>query len=87
MAPRKRVQSQTTGPAQAPGDNVKKRKAAAHAGNSNSKKRKLVSETPDEAEASQANQVRAKRPRWGRIVGRLAGLMEMPIDILFEVRP
>lgn len=87
MAPRKRAQSQAVDPAQAPGDNVKKPRVAAHTANSNSKKRKRVSDRPDEAETSQVNQVRTRRPRWGRVVGRLAGLMEMPMDILFEVRP
>jgi hypothetical protein len=86
MAPRKQ-QSQTAGAAQAPGDNVKKRRVSARVANSTSKKRKRVSDGPDEAENSQVDQAKAKRPRWGRVVGRLAGLMEMPMDILFEVRP
>jgi hypothetical protein len=84
MAPRKQ-QSQTAGAAQAPGDNVKKRRVSARVANSTSKKRKRVSDGPDEAENSQVDQAKAKRPRWGRVVGRLAGLMEMPMDILFEI--
>lgn len=87
MAPRKRVQSQEAGAAQAPSDNVKKRRVAASAANSASKKRKRVSDAPDEAETSQVDQAKAKKPKWGRIVGRLAGLMELPVDILFEARP
>lgn len=87
MVRRNQVQSKTAGAAQAPGDNVKKRRVSARVANSNSKKRKLVSDKPDEAENSRGDQVKARRPKWGRVVGRLAGLMEMPMDILFEVRP
>ena len=87
MAPRKQVQPQTAGVAQAPGDNVKKRRASARVATSTSKKRKRVSDKPDETENSQVDQAKAKRPRWGRVVGRLADLMEMPMDILFEVCP
>ena len=88
MAPRKRVQSQAVGAAQAPGDNVKKHSVAADAAaNPSSRKRKRVSDRLDEAETSQADQAKTKRPKWSRVVGRLAGLMEMPMDILFEVHP
>lgn len=86
MAPRRLAQSQTAGAAQALGDNVKKRRLAAGVPNSTSKKRKRISDRPDETD-SQVDQAKAKRPNWGRVVGRLAGLMEMPMDILFEVRP
>jgi len=85
MAPRKQAQSQTAGAAQALGD-VKKRRLAASVPNSTSKKRKRISDRPDEAD-SQVDQAKAKRLNWGRVVGRLAGLMEMPMDIWFEVRP
>ncbi|KAG9313900.1 hypothetical protein JVU11DRAFT_4672 [Chiua virens] len=82
MAPRKRVQSQAAGPPQALVDNAKKRRAATDAStNAASRKRKRASE----AEASQVEQAKVKRPKWGRVVGRLAGLMEMPMDILFEI--
>lgn len=87
MAPRKRVQSQTAWAAQAPDDKVKKRRVALRVADSASRKRKCVSDRSDEAETSQVDQAKAKKPRWGRVVGRLAGLMEMPMDILFEVRP
>ena len=87
MAPKKRVQSQTAGPVQAPVDNVKERRVATGVATSTSRKRRRVSDRFDEAETSQVDQVKAKRPRWSRVAGRLAGLMEMPMDILFEVRP
>lgn len=87
MAPRKRVQSQIAWPAQAPDDNVKKRRVVPRVADSASRKRKCVPDRPDGAETSQADQAKAKKPKWSRVVGRLAGLMEMPMDILFEVRP
>ncbi|KAG8219345.1 hypothetical protein J3R82DRAFT_228 [Butyriboletus roseoflavus] len=85
MAPRKRVQSQSAGTAQALDDNVKERSVAACVAHPTSRKRKRPLEKYDEAETSQVDQAKVKRPRWGRVVGRLAGLMEMPMDILFEI--
>lgn len=87
MASKKQAQAQTAGTEQAPDDNVKKRRASARVADSSSRKRKRVSDKPDEAENSQTDQTKAKKPRWGRVVGRLAGLMELPMDVLFEVRP
>lgn len=87
MAPRKRAHSETPASAQAPDDNVKRHKVAAEATKATSRKRKRILDRPDEAETSQADQTKAKKPKWGRVIGRLAGLMEMPMDILFEVRP
>ncbi|KAF9225272.1 hypothetical protein BS17DRAFT_872387 [Gyrodon lividus] len=83
MAPRRRKQPETTAAAQAPDDNVRKRRVLTCV-----TKRKRVADA-DEAQDSQdgapLEQAKPKRPRWGRVVGRLASLMEMPMDILFEI--
>ncbi|KAF9235124.1 hypothetical protein BU15DRAFT_65102 [Melanogaster broomeanus] len=84
MAPRKRVQPGTAEAAQAPDDNVKKRRVVTRL---NPKKRQRVSDA-DEAQSSQHGALPAPKPkkaRWGRVAGRLAGLMELPMDILFEI--
>lgn len=50
--------------------------------------RKPVSLTePDQNPLSDDGPKARKRARRGPVVGRLAGLMELPMDILFEVRP
>ncbi|KIJ66489.1 hypothetical protein HYDPIDRAFT_129407 [Hydnomerulius pinastri MD-312] len=88
MAGRKRVQPETASASKAPDDNVKKRRVSTRVANSTSKKRKRVSDA-DEAQDTQdgtaVEQAKPKRPRWGPVAGRLAGLMEMPMDILFEI--
>lgn len=46
----------------------------------------LLTETDQNSPLDDKPYVR-KRARRGPVVGRLAGLMELPMDILFEVRP
>lgn len=89
MPPRKRIKSETASAAEAPDDNVKKRRVSTRVANSNSRKRKRVStadEHVDTYDTVVEDKAKPKRPRRGPVAGRLAGLMEMPMDILFEVR-
>ncbi|KAH7886299.1 hypothetical protein F5I97DRAFT_2027864 [Phlebopus sp. FC_14] len=69
---------------QVPADNVKKRRVSTRI--ANSKKRKPNGSGNQGAEARPAeDQPKLKKQRWGPVTGRLAGLMEMPMDILFEI--
>ncbi|KIL00812.1 hypothetical protein PAXRUDRAFT_821269 [Paxillus rubicundulus Ve08.2h10] len=83
MAPRKRFQPETAGAAQAPDDNAKKRGSLTRVA-----KRKRVqdaNDAQDTQDGAPLTQAKSKRQRWSRVAGRLAGLMEMPMDILFEI--
>ncbi|KAG6335460.1 hypothetical protein ID866_3634 [Astraeus odoratus] len=62
-------------------DTVKRRKMSTRAA-----KRKRVQDPELEQEVVSQNEPRApKKVRRGPVVGRLAGLMELPLDILFEI--